>query len=53
MANEILRKLTIKNCGFDMSDIKQALGDQASVELLKVVGISKSAQPGQTPWVTT
>ena len=49
MANEILRKLTIKNCGFDVAVIKQALGDQASVELLKIVGISKSAQPGQTP----
>ena len=51
MANEILRKLTIKNCGFDVATIKEALGDhdQASVELLKIVGISKSAQPGQTP----
>jgi hypothetical protein len=49
MANEILRKLTIKNCGFSVAVIKEALGENASVELLKIVGISKSAQPGQTP----
>ena len=48
MAHEILRKLTIKNCGFDIANIKEALGEDASVELLKIVGISKSAQPGQT-----
>lgn len=48
MAHEILRKLTIKNCGFDIANIKEALGENASVELLKIVGISKSAQAGQT-----
>ena len=48
MANEILRKLTIKNCGFDVKTINEALGENESVELLKIVGISKSAQPGQT-----
>ena len=45
---ELLRKLTIKACGFDVAQIKSLLGDKKSVDLLKIVGVTSSAQPGQT-----
>lgn len=45
---ELLRKLTIKACGFDVSEIKSLLGDKKSVDLLKIAGVTSSAQPGQT-----
>ena len=45
---EILRKMTIKNCGFDIAAIKTALGTKKSVDLLKIVGVTSKATPGQT-----
>ena len=48
MSAEMLRKITIKNCGFDKAAIRALLKDQDSVELLRVVGNTTSATPGQT-----
>lgn len=48
MANELVRKLTIKSCGFGTTEIKTALGDNKSLPLLKIAGVTTSAQPGQT-----
>lgn len=48
MVNKILKRLTINNCGFDIEKIKEALGKNESVQLLKIVGISKSSHVGQT-----
>ncbi len=45
---EILRKLTIKTAGFDVTAVKAALGDNKTADLLKVVGITTEARPGQT-----
>jgi hypothetical protein len=45
---EILRKLTIKTGGFDIAAVKAALGDNKTADLLKVVGITTEARPGQT-----
>ena len=45
---EILRKMTIKTCGFEIANVKGALGTEKSVELLKVIGITSKATPGQT-----
>lgn len=44
--NEILRKLTISTCGWDVAAIKKELGDNPKVDLLKVVGVCQSAQSG-------
>jgi hypothetical protein len=51
MSAEILRKLTIKNCGLTVAGIKAAIeglknGEQTP--LLKVVGKTNTARPGQT-----
>ena len=45
---EIVRKRTIKSCGFDVATIKEALGDKKAVGLLRIAGITNAAQPGQT-----
>jgi len=45
---EILRKLTIKTAGFDTTAVKAAIGDNKTADLLKVVGITTEARPGQT-----
>ena len=45
---ELLRKLTIKTAGFDTTAVKAALGDNKTADLLKVVGITTEARPGQT-----
>ncbi len=46
--SEMLRKLTLKNCGFDVATIKLALEGKRSVELVKIAGVTTKAQPGQT-----
>ncbi len=49
MKTEILRKLTIKSCGLGVTEIKDVVtAENPSVELLKVVGVTTSARPGQT-----
>lgn len=48
MSAEILRKITLKTTGFDKAGITAALGDQRATELLRVVGVTTSAAPGQT-----
>jgi hypothetical protein len=51
MQAEILRKLTIRNCGFSVANIKEAIegiDEGESVELLKVVGKTTMAAKGQT-----
>jgi len=48
MQAEILRKITLKTVGFDKAGITDALGDQKSVELCRVVGVTTNAAPGQT-----
>jgi hypothetical protein len=48
---EMLRKITIRNCGFDVKTIKEAvedLKDGEKIALLRVVGIASSAKAGQT-----
>ena len=45
---EMLRKLTIKTCGFDVTSVKMALSDHESVQLLRIAGIVQEGQPGQT-----
>jgi hypothetical protein len=45
---ELLRKLTIKTAGFDVGAVKAALADNKTADLLKVVGITTEARPGQT-----
>ena len=47
--NEILRKLTISTCGWDVPASKAELGDKAKVDLLKVVGVCRQAQSGASP----
>ena len=46
--SEMLRKLTLKNCGFDVATIKLAHEGKRSVELVKIAGVTTKAQPGQT-----
>jgi len=46
--SEMLRKLTLKNTGFDVATIKLALEGKRSVELIKIAGVTTKAQPGQT-----
>lgn len=48
MSTEILRKLTLKNCGLDKSTIAEALEGKKSIDILRVAGITTSATPGQT-----
>jgi hypothetical protein len=45
---EMLRKLTIRTCGFDTATVKMALGSEPSVSLLRIAGIAQEGQPGQT-----
>ena len=45
---EILRKITIKTCGFDVTEIKSLLGDRKSIDLIKIVGVTSSYKVGQT-----
>lgn len=45
---EMLRKLTIRTCGFDVATVKMALGTEQSVSLLRIAGIAQEGQPGQT-----
>jgi len=45
---ELLRKLTIKTAGFDVSAVKAAIGDNKTADLLKIAGITTEARPGQT-----
>lgn len=46
--SEMLRKITIKNCGFDVQTVKMALEGKKSADLLKIAGVTQKAQPGQT-----
>ncbi len=46
--SEILRKMTIKNLGFDTATIKESLGEAKSVDLCKIAGITTGVIPGQT-----
>lgn len=48
MSAEILRKITLKTCGLDKTIVRNALGDKKAVELMRIVGITTSAKPGQT-----
>lgn len=48
MSAEILRKITLKTCGLDKTAIQAAIGDKKSVDLLKIVGVTTSATPGQS-----
>lgn len=51
MSAEMLRKLTIKNCGFTVAVIKEAVSEVEegqSVDLLKIVGKTTTAAKGQT-----
>lgn len=51
MSAEILRKVTIKGCGWSMAAIKAATAETEegqTVDLLKVVGRTTSARKGQT-----
>ncbi|NBW68602.1 MAG: hypothetical protein EBR47_07960 [Betaproteobacteria bacterium] len=41
--SEMLRKITIKNCGFDVQTVKMAIEGKKSADLLKIAGV-----PGQT-----
>lgn len=45
---ELLRKLTIKTAGFDVANVKAALGENKTADLLKIVGVTTEARPGQT-----
>jgi hypothetical protein len=52
MSAEMLRKLTIKNCGWTVANIKDAVSavdEGERVDLLKVVGKTTAATSGQTP----
>lgn len=49
MPNEILRKITIKNCGFPKTEVRQLVTAENPVaNLIKIMGITSSANPGQT-----
>ena len=48
MSAEILRKITLKTCGLDKAAIQEALGTAKNVDLLKIVGVTTSATPGQS-----
>jgi hypothetical protein len=45
---EILRKLTIKNCGWNTSELKTAVTKAAATDILKIAGVITSIRPGQT-----
>lgn len=45
---EMLRKITIKTCGFDVAEIKNVLGDKKFADLVKIVGVTSSYKVGQT-----
>lgn len=44
----LLRKITIKNLGFGVADIKEAVKETGSASLAKIVGLTTTATPGQT-----
>ena len=46
--SEMLRKITIKNCGFDVQTVKMAIEGKKSADLLKIAGVTHKSQPGQT-----
>lgn len=46
--SEMLRKITIKNCGFDVQTVKMAIEGKKSADLLKIAGVTNKSQPGQT-----
>lgn len=48
MSAEILRKITLKTSGLDKTAIQAALGNAKAVDLLKIVGVTTSATPGQS-----
>ena len=49
MPAQILRKITIKNCGFTKTDVRQLVNaDNPVANLIKILGITSSARPGQT-----
>jgi hypothetical protein len=49
MAAEILRKLTIRNCGFNVAVIKEIVTEETpKADLLKIVGITTGSKAGQT-----
>lgn len=45
---EMLRKITIKTCGFDVAKIKNVLVDKKTADLIKIVGVTSSYKVGQT-----
>lgn len=48
---EMLRKITIRNCGLDVATIKDLIagvGEGEKIDLLRVVGIVATAKAGQT-----
>jgi len=45
---EILRKLTIKNCGWTTNDLKLAVSKAAYTDILKIAGVITAIRPGQT-----
>ena len=45
---EILRKLTIKNCGWNTSELKAAVAKAPQTDILKIAGVITSIRPGQT-----
>jgi hypothetical protein len=44
----LLRKITIKNLGFGITDIKEAVKETGQASLAKIVGVTQTATPGQT-----
>jgi hypothetical protein len=45
---EILRKLTIKNTGWNTSELKAAVTKAPSTDILKIAGVITAIRPGQT-----
>jgi len=45
---EILRKLTIKNCGWNTTELKAAVAKAATADILKIAGVITAIRPGQT-----
>ena len=48
MSAEILRKITLKTAGLDKTAIQAALGNNKTIDLMKIVGVTTSATPGQS-----
>ena len=45
---EILRKLTIKNTGWNTAELKAAVTKAPSTDILKIAGVITAIRPGQT-----